>query len=89
MAKYIKQMNVHIPEKDLYLKNGNVYIKDTTYEEARAICAKFAVPTPLELRQTKYMEQTYSNKAVYKIDGRYYILKKNRNTGDPYLHLEF
>lgn len=85
MSKYIKQMNLHIPEKRLYLKNGNAYI-DTTYEEARAICAKFAVPTPPALRQTKYMEQTYSNNEVYEINGRYYVLKRNRNTGAPYLH---
>lgn len=84
--KYIKKLNACIPEKELYLKNGNVYISDTAYEEARAIVAKFAVPAPLEFRQTEYMEQTYSNKEVYKIDGLYYVLKKNRNSGDPYLH---
>lgn len=85
MSKYIKQMNLHIPERKLYMKNGNAYI-DTTYEEARMIVARFAVPTPPELRQTKYMEQTYSNNEVYAIDERYYVLKRNRNTGAPYLH---
>lgn len=85
MNRYLQTLKMHVPEFELGYLNNHPAIKNKTYEEAQIILAKYATPLPDELTKTAYLEQAYSNRVVYLINGRYYLLKKQRNKGTAYL----
>lgn len=85
MNIYLNQMQMHVPELELYNRYNNLYIRNKSYEEAKAVLAKFAVSPPSEFQETEYMQKTYAEKEIYLINGGHYLLKQNRNTGIPYL----
>ena len=84
MNRYLNILNAHIPEFELYNRSNNFHIRNKTIEEAKAILEKYAAPLPDELKQTKYLEQTYSDRDVYLINNRYYLLKQSKS-GVAYL----
>lgn len=84
MNRYLNILNSHVPEIEFYNRYNNFHIRNKTMEEAKSILAKYAAPLPDELKQTKYLAQTYSEREVYLINNRYYLLKQSKS-GVAYL----
>jgi hypothetical protein len=73
------------PEMKLVNRQGNLFIENLTYEEARQLLNPYLAPVPSDLITTKYKEKVYRNKEVYLINDRYYSLKKSKRDGKAYL----
>ena len=83
-SNHIKFINAHIPEFKLRRLHNNTHIDNMSYEDAKILMAKFAVPTPPEYLSTAYLERKYADKVFYQMDTRKFLLKQTKN-GDPYL----